>query len=339
MAVLAFLLLIAALLLFLASTRQWALWIRGCVWGGGVLLLLMAWLLLGSSERDPELRIALGDFFSKLDRPGESMLVRMFASNGATVAHIVLSLFDIFLFLALIVSIVALIAFGPGEKLDRAIRPVMAGVIGAIVGGLIALAIVGTGFGEREKRTAYAGPVRLETVNAGDLVLLNGDLLRLHGVLAPRPGQICRHGPRTQDCGAESERALERMVDGAFLMCALDQTATPDRPQGGPNRIANCTAVRNGGEQFDVGRRMVEEGFAISVNGAYDDEQREAQLMSRGLMTWCMVRPFAWVRMTQAQRDAFAKSGVYPPGTETVGACPPPHGGPYNRTPETTAPN
>lgn len=323
MAIFAFVLLIAALLMFLASTRQWALYLRGAVWGGGLLFLLMAWLLLGSSARDPELGIAIGDFFGKLGRPGESMLLRMLESNGATVAHFVLSLFDVFLFLAVVVSILALIAFRPGEEMEKALRPVMMGVIGAIVGGLLALALVGTGFGEREKRKAYAGPVLLETVHNGETLLLNGDLLHLRGIDAPEPEQVCRLGNRTQDCGAESARALRRIVEGAYLMCALDESAGADNPTPG-YRVATCTGVRPNGDEFNIARRMVEEGFAMNASGAYEQEAMEARALTRGLLTWCSIEPNAWTRLTQAQKTAFRERGVYPAGTPIMGTCPRP---------------
>jgi endonuclease YncB( thermonuclease family) len=314
-AILAFLLLIAALVLFYISTRQWSLWIRGAVWGVGVALLVFAALLLGSSARDPELGAALGDFLAKLTRPGESMLVRMLESNGASVARIFLSLFDLLLFFAAVVSVLALIAFRPGEGLEKVIRPVMTGIIGAIVGGSLALALVGTGFGTREERRAYAGPVLAETVHDGDTLLLNGDLVDLRALDAPEPGQICRLVNRTQDCGAESQAALRRMLEGAFVMCAVDG----EIPGG---RTVTCSAVRTNGDEFNIAERMVEEGYAIGLAGAYREEAAAAIARTRGLTAWCTVAPQAWLAFTQAQRNAFRDRGVTPADTEMVGACP-----------------
>ena len=315
MAILAFLLLIAALVLFYVSTRQWTLWLRGVVWGAGVLLLIFAALLLGSSARDPELGTALSDFVGKLNRPGESMVMRMLESNGASVARIVLSLFDLFLFFAAIVSVLALIAFRPGEGLEKAIRPVMTGIIGAILGGLLALAIVGTGFGTREERRAYAGPVLAETVYDADTLLLNGDLVNLRGIDAPEPGQICRLANRTQDCGAEAQGALRRMIEGAFVICAVDSQVA-----GG--RTVTCTAVRNNGEEFNIAQRLVQEGYAIGLQGAYAEEAAEATARTRGLTAWCSVAPEAWTRLTQAQRTAFRDRGTTPADTPMMGTCP-----------------
>lgn len=323
MATLAFLLLIAALILFIVSTRQWALWLRGAVWGGGMLLLVVAWLLLGNTARDPELATAFGDFIAHIGNPGGSLIARMLDSNGAAVARIVLSLFDIFLFFGVLVAVLALVAFRPGEGMERAIRPIMAGMIGAIVGGLVALAIVGTGFGQREERRAYAGPVSAETVYSGDTLLLNGDLIRLRAIDAPEAGQICRLNNRTQDCGEEATRALRRILDGAYVMCALEGEADP-RPAGASDRIVTCTAIRNGREEFSVARRMVEEGYAVAQGDLYQREAEEAAARARGLTTWCTLRPDAWARLTTAQKNAFRDRGVYPANAATFGTCPPP---------------
>lgn len=327
MATLAFLLLIAALVLFTVSTRQWPIAMRGLAWGGGLLLLIVAWMSLGSSQRDPELATAFADFFAKLTHPGDSMLVRMLASNGDTVARIFLSVFDIFAVLAVLAGIVALIAFGPGEALERAIRPVLHGIVGAIMGGIFVLAIVGTGFGQKEERKAYAGQVTAETVHSAEMILLNGDLLRLRGIDAYEPGQPCRLQNRVQDCGAAAESALRDMLEGAYVMCARDEAPqAANAPRG--ERLATCSAVKNGGEEFNIARRMVEQGFAFGVDGAYADAAASANAGAKGLLVWCAVRPSAWGRLPQAKKDQFRDRGVYDKDTPVVGACPPPTAGP-----------
>ncbi len=334
MATIAFLLLIAALVLFIVSTRQWALWLRGAVWGGGLLLLILAGVSLGDTARDPELAAAFADFFAHIGNPGESMLSRMLESNGDSVTRIVLSLFDIFLVVGVLVAILALIAFSPGELMEKIIRPVMSGMIGAIVGGLIALAIVGTGFGQREERQAYAGPVLPETVQDGDTLMLNGDLVRLRGIDAPQAGQICRLNRRAEDCGAEATLAMRRIIEGSFVMCVLDNrplTAQPNAQQAPQaenrrqraQRLVTCTAVRNG-QEFNVGRRMVEEGYAAPQGDDFTREAQEAVTRARGLTVWCTLRPDVWVRRSTAEKNAFRERGFYRREWATFGACPPP---------------
>lgn len=355
MATLAFLLLIAALVLFIVSTRQWALWLRGAVWGGGLLLLILAWVSLGDTVRDPELGAAFADFFAHIGNPGESMLSRMLDSNGESIANVVLSLFDIFVLFGILVAILALIAFSPGEAMEKIIRPVMAGMIGAIVGGLIALAIVGTGFGWRKEQQAYAGPVLSETVLDGDTLLLNGESLRLSGINAPQAAQICRLNRRTQDCGAEATLALRRIIEGTFVMCAVDAPTAPangatangataaqgQNAQGGGQQNAGerrrrelqvtCTAVRNG-QEFNIARRMAEEGYAAAIGDAYAQQAREALVRTRGLTAWCTMRPDIWARRTTAEKNAFRDRGIYRREWTMFGTCPP---SPRTGTPET----
>jgi endonuclease YncB( thermonuclease family) len=349
MATLAFLLLVAALILFIVSTRQWAIWQRGAVWGGGLVLLIAAWMTLGNTARDPELGAAFADFFAHIGNPSDSMISRMLESNGSSVARIVLSLFDIFIVFGFLVALLAIVAFTPGETMEKVIRPIMAGTIGAIGGGLIALMIVGTGFGQREERQAFAGPVLSETVHDGDTLLLNGDLVRLRGIDAPGAGQICRLNARTQDCGQEATVAMRRIVEGAFVMCALDNTpdpqaAAPAGQNAAPEnrtreRMVTCTAVRNG-QEFNVARRMVEEGYASARGPTYQREAQEALTRTRGLTAWCTLRPDVWRRRSNAERNAFRDRGAYLAEWATFGTCPPPtrpRGGPRD-TPAVSAP-
>lgn len=324
MATLAFLLLIAALVLFIVSTNQWTIMVRGAVWGAGVLALLIGWLALGQTQRDPELAAALGDFVAKLTHPGDSMLLKMFHSNSGSVARIILSLFDIFVVIAAIVAVVALVAFRPGERLEQALRPVMMGLIGAVFGGVFALAIVGTGFGENKERQSYAGPARLDTVFNGGTVLLNDTLLQLRGVSVPEEGQICRRGANVLDCGVEAKNGLKRIIEGAFLMCAPENTGAPKTPGAQSSRVVTCTGVRGGGEEFNVARRLVEEGYAFDVAGAYREEASRASALGRGLNAFCAVRPDVWSRMAQKDRAAFRDTGVLPKDTAVTGLCPPP---------------
>lgn len=348
MATLAFVLLIAALILFIVSTRQWALWLRGVVWGGGLLLLIAAWLMLGNTARDPELGAAFADFFAHIGNPSDSMLARMLDSNGASVARIVLSLFDIFIVLGVLVGVLALAAFSPGEGMEKAIRPVLSGMIGAIIGGLVTLAIVGTGFGQREERQAYAGPVLSETVHDGDTLLLNGDLVRIRGIDAPQAGQICRLNNRTQDCGQEATLAMRRIIEGTFVMCALERDADAQNGQQNADdnqgrtarnlRWVTCTAVRNG-QEFNVGRRMVEEGYAAARGDTYQREAQEALARTRGLTSWCTMRPDVWARRSNAEKTAFRERGVYRREWAMFGTCPPPPRPRPGDTPAVSAPD
>lgn len=330
MAFMAFLLLIAALVMFIVSTNQWALPARGAVWGGGLLAIILGWTVLGNTKRDPELATALADFVGKIFNPGDSMLAKMYASNSGTVEDIILSLFDIFQVFAVIVGIIALIAFTPGDRLERILRPIMMGMIGAVFGGLFALAIVGTGFGEGKERQSYAGVARLDTVFDGNTVLLNNTLLKLRGIAVPEAGQPCRRNGTVFDCAAETKTALSRVVEGAFLSCVpekADTTVATNNAAGRVSRVATCTGTRGDSEPFNIARRMVEDGWALDTAGAFSEQSYKAIALGKGLYAFCTVRPDAWARLSQKDRTAFRDTGAVPANTATIGVCPLPKGG------------
>lgn len=330
MAFMAFLLLITALVLFIVSTNQWALPMRGAAWAGGLLAIIMGWIVLGSSHRDVELATALSDFVGKIFHPGDSMLVKMYVSNSGTIEKIILSLFDIFQVLAVIVGIIALVAFTPGEELERILRPIMIGLIGAVFGGIFALAIVGTGFGEGKERQSFAGPARLDTVFDGGTLLLNNTLLKLRGVSVPEAGQVCRRGSAVYDCSAEAKTALAKIVEGAFLTCVPEKAAERSigpTPGGRTSRNVICNGVRGDSDEFNVARRMVEDGYALDTGGAYREQSYKAVALGKGLYAFCMVRPEAWARLSAKDRTAFRDTGAVPANTQTIGVCPPPKSG------------
>src|SRR5262249_45697775 len=135
MSVLAFVLLIVALLLFLLSTRQWSLAIRGAVWGGGLVALIGA-IFLSAQSNHGGLFGAFGDFIAHFDRPGESILVQAIAHNVPQVGRFVLPMLDFFLIIAVLLAILTIIAFTPGETLERIARPIVIGLVGAVFGGV-----------------------------------------------------------------------------------------------------------------------------------------------------------------------------------------------------------
>jgi endonuclease YncB( thermonuclease family) len=309
MATLAFVLLIAALVLFIVSTRQWAIWIRGCVWGGGLLLLLLGWFALGNSERDPELARAVGDFFANIGNPGESLLFRVLGQSRGVIGQTVLSLFDIFVVLGIFVAILALIAFSPGEAMEKVIRPIMAGMIGAVVGCLLALAVVGAGFGWSEELNTYEDEVGPATVLSGDELWLNRTIVQMRGIEAPEPEQICRFNRDAQQCGDEATRALRRILEGTYVTCTRAGEVSDD-PRA--VRYVTCQAQRQGGRPFDVAARIVQEGYAANEGqGGYQQEAAEARTARRGMTQSCVLRPAVWKGLSAQRRSVFERTGDY----------------------------
>src|SRR5690606_39277912 len=90
-----------------------------------------------------------------------------------------------FLVFAATVAIFALIAFSPGEAVERAERPVNIALIGAMAGALLALTVVSIGLGGVAKRKVYISTVSAGDVIDGDTIRMGDVSLRLWGIDAP----------------------------------------------------------------------------------------------------------------------------------------------------------
>jgi endonuclease YncB( thermonuclease family) len=333
MATLAFVLLIAALLLFLLSTRQWALYIRALVWGGGVVLLILAAVIVARNEDNGGVLRAFGDFAAHWNNPGESALAQALSRNGPYIARFVLPLLDLFLIIGAILGILAVVAFTPGEGIERATRPLAIGLVGAILGGVLALTIVGTGFGNVAEQRVYSTYMEADRITDGDTFFVGQVSVRLAGIDAPQQDQICRQVPRTRNisaCGAEATRHLQQMIGGALVTCIVEEN-----DKGEPMRsdetfarpLVKCEAARPGRPAFDIGERMVEDGHAIEYRnrpGEYAGAALVAREMRRGLHGLCTLRPDIW-RDNQRIMAAFRDNAQIPrDAAHRLGPCPPP---------------
>lgn len=323
MSVIAFVLLIAALLLFLLSTRQWPLPVRGAVWAGGLAALVGA-IFLSAQSNHGGLFSAFGDFFSHAGQPGDSILVQAFAHNVPQIGRFVLPLLDLFLLIAGALAILTIVAFTPGEMLERIARPIAVGLVGAIFGGVLALIIVGTGFGDVAQQTVYSTYAHDDDAYDGDTLWVGEISVRLSGINAPELNQICRNQSGQTQCGDEARRHLQGLLSGALLTC--------ERISGGGRRSnepfarprVHCTATR-GGRTIDIAEAMVADGYAIvSREGGrgYMGVARVAFEQQRGILGMCTLRPDVW-RSNTAVRTAFAERGAVPRDASlTIGHCP-----------------
>lgn len=337
MAFLSFALLIAALLLFLLSTRQWSLLLRGGVWLGGLALLIASAVIVASDDDHGGIFRAFGDFAAHWYAPGESVLAQSLARNGPHIARFVLPLLDLFLIIGAVLGILALIAFTPGEGLERVTRPLAIGLVGAIFGGVLALAIVGTGFGNVSQQRVYSTYMRPEAITDGDTFFVGEISVRLSGIDAPEGDQICRQGPSLRDvqqCGAEATRHLRTLLDGALVTCVVEENRNGEalRSEGTFARpLVSCEADDGDDDAFDIAERMVADGYAIeykNVVGAYAAEAREARQERRGVMDLCTLRPDVW-RDTPRSATAFRDERALPRDRAlTMGPCPPPRNDP-----------
>lgn len=325
MSILAFISLILALILFSVSTRQWPLAIRGGVWAGGLVALITAALLSAQSNHGG-LFSAFSDFAAHFDRPGESILAQALARNGPQVGRFVLPLLDLFVLMAGALGILALTAFSPGETLERIARPIAIGLVGAVIGGVLALAIVGTGFGDVAQQTVYSTHADVDDVYDGDTLWVGEVSVRLAGVDAPEGDQICRTGGVQANCGAEARRHLQTLVAGALITCVRlgDGGRRANEPFARP--LVHCDAAR-GGAPVDLARQMAADGYAVATSDSdrnYRPDARVALEERRGLMGSCTLRPDVW-RTNEAARKAFAERAIVPRDVAlTIGLCPAP---------------
>lgn len=89
-------LLIAALLTFLISTRQFPLWLRAAILLAGVGLLVWAGVIVASMEGHYGLFRVVGDLWSHRGDPSNSVLAIALGRNEGSVARHVLPLLDLF---------------------------------------------------------------------------------------------------------------------------------------------------------------------------------------------------------------------------------------------------
>ncbi len=339
MSVLAFILLIVSLLLFLLSTRQWSLAIRGGVWGGGLVALVAA-IVISSQTNHGGLFGAFGDFIAHFNQPGESILVQALGHNVPQVGRFVLPMLDLFLLLAAIMGILTVIAFTPGEEMEKVLRPIVIGLVGAVFGGVLALVIVGTGFGDVAQQTVYSTNAREDDAYDGNTLWVGEVSVRLAGIDAPELDQICRNASGQTHCGDEARRHLQGLISGGLLTCErVNREVRRNEPFARPR--VHCTVVR-GHDSVDIAEKMVDDGYAI----ADDDGDRNYRALARmaleeqrGIMGMCTLRPDVW-RHNNTVMTAFAQRGTIPRDANmTIGHCPlPPAQRNNNRTPAPYAP-
>jgi|CXWL01.1.fsa_nt_gi endonuclease YncB( thermonuclease family) len=317
MSALPFGLLVVALLLFLLSTRQSSLGIRAAAWVLGVAALGGAIALVIRDSSHSGLFRALVDFVEHWSAPADSVLAQGLSRNAPNVQRFVLPLLDLFLVLAVVLGIVTLLSFTPGERLEKLVRPLAIGLVGAVAGGTIALAVVGTGFGGVARQRVYANYVSVEDIHDGDTFWVGETSVRLLEVDAPERAQICRRGAAFEQCGEEASRHLGALLDGALVTCDVAENGKGRSRESFGRPLVTCRARTEDGE-FDVGRRMILDGYAVAYSGG---PSPTALREGRGFLDTCTLHPRVWRRDTAA-RNAFLASGALPGDAESrVGRC------------------
>ncbi len=124
----------------------------------------------------------------------------------------------------------------------------------------------------------------------GDTLIVAGETIRLFGVDAPEPGQMCTIGQRTYDCGAVARTAMLDLTAGTPVTCKLVKSARNDEPREG--KLGRCTAAG-----YDLSEGMAYTGWALAqrdVTDRYVPFETGAKKAGRGLWKGNFVSPWAW---------------------------------------------
>ncbi len=315
---LSFALLGASLLALLVSTRQFPWKARLAFWGAGAALLVAAAVAALAQPGHAGLIAMLRGVAE-----GDHLALRAVPRDWAAITNAIAPTIDLFLLLGAALAVVSLIAFTPGEAMEKTLRPLLIGVFGAIFGALIAFALVGTGFAGSIPNQFFLS--NAADVYDGDTLRLGDVSVRLAGVDAPERRQTCVSPEALPwQCGEDARQHLISLTRGATVMCKPIDAVAADA--FGPP-AAQCFATIAGGAEFDVGRRMVEDGYAATFPDAggpdYYDTFQTAEAQRKGIFSNCTLAPSEW-RNNAAARIAFeALSPGLLPGSPTVGACDP----------------
>jgi len=135
-----------------------------------------------------------------------------------------------------------------------------------------------------------AGPATIAghaSVNDGDGLYVNGEVIRLFGVDAPEVNQYCKRSDGTKfRCGQYATVALDRLVQGRWVVCEVKAHDRYDRS------ISVCRA-----DGKDLGKEMVAAGWAVAYRHYSDDYVATEQLAHRskaGIWSSRFEMPWAW---------------------------------------------
>lgn len=136
---------------------------------------------------------------------------------------------------------------------------------------------------------AYAGDAiagRASIID-GDTIEIHGQRIRLWGIDAPEGRQRCVKGGKLWRCGTDSANALADYIGTRPVTCT-------ERDRDRYKRIvATCEVTGQ-----DIGAWLVRKGWALDYtrysDGAYSNEQKQAETEQRGLWQGEFEPPWVW---------------------------------------------
>lgn len=321
-------LLVVALLLFLVSTRQLALWLRAAIVFGGIVALVWSTAIVATMEGHYGLFRVAADAWNHMGTFDDSVLMIALQRNEASVEQHILPLLDLLLIVGGAIGMLTAVALTPGESVERIVRPMIFMLLGLVFGAALALSIVAVGFGGPVDQREYANLGSADNAYDGDTFWLGETSFRLYGVDAPERTQSCATG---DECGRMATDRLGQLIEGRLVRCSVKENAEGNVTESFGRPLVTCE-VRDGDQRFDLAERMIEDGFAIVYRGMEPDVPQyvAAELRARqsgaNLQAQCWMNPKTWrSRGGRVLRDAFiAREFQRIPTAELIGGgCPP----------------
>lgn len=297
MTVLPFVMLACAFAMLLFSTRQMhLLWRLAALTASAALIIFVA-MWNGSSTE------SMGLISTVTRHP--DLLAAAIHGNWPTIEQFAAPALDLLVIFAVLLLIGCALALLPGEAMERIIRPINIGLIGAIIGGVAVLLVSAIGFGAVSKRQVFIASVPAEDTIDGDTIRIGEVSLRLWGVDAPEDDQICLRADRSPfDCGALAKDALIKFALPGPIFCrAPAGTAADIRLQESFGRpLVSCSSDQQGyGQLPDIARELVAEGYAYpyeardgEIVSAYVEELNSAIQQNAGFHNGVFLKPTQW---------------------------------------------
>jgi endonuclease YncB( thermonuclease family) len=132
--------------------------------------------------------------------------------------------------------------------------------------------------------------VRRAVIIDGNMLAINGKRVRLKGIDAPEPDQLCRdQASERYRCERKAAEGIDALIAGRAVDCV---DAGRDRQQ---RRVVACSVAG-----IDIAEWLVKNGLAIDAaddsNGAYAVAQSDARREQRGIWNGSFVEPWRYRR-------------------------------------------
>jgi endonuclease YncB( thermonuclease family) len=138
-----------------------------------------------------------------------------------------------------------------------------------------------------QRVTSNAAVSGRATAVKGDMLRIDGRLVRLTGIEVPEAKQPClKENGRRWNCSASARAALEKFVRGKTVAC------TPSGETDTGQALATCTT-----DGADVADALVRNGHAFAASGllaTYGSAESEAKAAKLGVWQGGTVRPSEW---------------------------------------------